>query len=54
MNELDPHILSSLTIGVAAAAMIVLGRSKRLLEARRREQCVSCGRVREAARRCPR
>jgi hypothetical protein len=54
MNELDPHILSSLTIGVAPAAMIVLGRSKRLLEARRRERCVSCGRVLEAARRCPR
>ncbi|HEU6445992.1 MAG TPA: hypothetical protein VFL61_13130 [Gaiellaceae bacterium] len=54
MNEFDPQILGSLTILVAAAAMIVLGRSKRLLEARRRERCVSCGRALEAARRCPR
>jgi hypothetical protein len=48
----DPQILQALSVGVVAAAMIVLGRSKKMLPQRRPERCAACGRLREPGRRC--
>lgn len=53
MEPVDPHIVQALSVGVAAAAMIVLAQSKRLLRSQPVERCVACGRLLGAGRRCP-
>ena len=46
MNEFDPPV-------TAAAAMVVLGQAKGMLDVRRRNRCVACGRLVEAGGHCP-
>jgi hypothetical protein len=53
METMDPQIVQAVSIGVAAAAMIVLGQSKSLLKTRPVERCASCSRLLGAGRRCP-
>jgi hypothetical protein len=52
MDTIDPQIAQVVAVGVAAAAMIVLARTKSLLQAPPTERCVACRRV-LAAGRCP-
>jgi hypothetical protein len=53
MESLDPQVLQVIVATVAAAAMVVLGRSKHMLEERRLpRRCASCGRLLETGRRC--
>jgi hypothetical protein len=52
MNTLNPQIVQVLSVAVGAAAMLVLGRSKGMLEERQPKRCAACGRLTEAKRRC--
>jgi len=52
--ELEPQIVQALSVAVAAAAMIVLGRGKHLLESQPIRRCASCKRLLRAGGRCPR
>jgi hypothetical protein len=52
MTALDPQVTGALCAAVAAASMIMLGRSKGLLEAPKSERCAACGRFVEHGRGC--
>ena len=52
-GAIDPHSLQMLGFGVAAVAMIVLGRAKNMLEERSEERCAACRRLIPTGGRCP-
>jgi rRNA maturation endonuclease Nob1 len=52
LDAVDPQIVQVLAACVAAAAMVVLGTSKKLLELPVR-RCSACRRVLGPGRRCP-
>jgi hypothetical protein len=52
MTALDPQVTGALSAAVAAASMIMLGRSKGMLEAPKTERCAACRRLLEPGRRC--
>jgi len=49
----DSHVLQALSVAVAAVAMVVLGRSTKMLAERQPKRCAACGRLLGAGRRCP-
>jgi rRNA maturation endonuclease Nob1 len=53
MENIDPQTVQVLSVGVAAAAMIVLSRAKSMLGSEPLERCASCSRIFAAGRRCP-
>jgi hypothetical protein len=52
MDALDPQVAGMLSTAFAAAAMIVLGRAKGMLEVRAPERCAACRRRVEPGRGC--
>jgi hypothetical protein len=52
MTALDPQVTGALCTTFAASLMIVLGRSKGMLEVRKPERCAACSRLVEPGRRC--
>jgi hypothetical protein len=47
-----PQLVNLIAATVAAAAMVVLGLGKHMLEARSPKRCAACGRLTELGRRC--
>jgi hypothetical protein len=46
------QVVEAVSVGVAASAMIVLGRAKGMLEHKRPGRCAACGRLLKQGRRC--